>query len=223
MEFRQVGFHNRKTEYIKKAAIILQNQFSGEIPDTLAGLMSLPGVGPKMAHLCMSAAWNNTQGIGVDVHVHRIANMWGWVNTNMPEETREALEAWLPRERWREINHLLVGFGQSVCLPRGRKCGECSLAETGWCRAAWVGVSKKRRVVVVREQGAGEVKEEVKVEKEGGIKEETKTELGSPGGRGPATRKRRKIKVEIKEEEEDDDGAIITDIEDIIPNLKTPQ
>lgn len=212
MEFRQVGFHNRKTEYIKKAAVIIQDQFFSEIPDTLAGLTSLPGVGPKMAHLCMSAAWNNTQGIGVDVHVHRIANMWGWVNTNMPEETREALEAWLPRERWREINHLLVGFGQSVCLPRGRKCGECSLAETGWCKAAWLGVPKKRRVVVKEQKW--EIKEE---ERE--IKEETKTKIG---GLSP-TRKRRRIKVEIKEEEEDDGGAIIADIEDIIPNLKTPR
>lgn len=172
----------------------------------------------------MSAAWNNTQGIGVDVHVHRIANMWGWVNTNTPEETREALEAWLPRERWREINHLLVGFGQSVCLPRGRKCGECSLAKTGWCREAWVGVPKKKRMVVVKEQGGREVKEEIKMDREGGIKEETKTMLGGPDGQSLA-RKRRKIKVEIKEEDEEngDGGAIIADIEDIIPNLKTPQ
>lgn len=169
----------------------------------------------------MSAAWNNTQGIGVDVHVHRIANMWGWVNTGTPEGTREALEAWLPRERWREINHLLVGFGQSVCLPRGRKCGGCSLAETGWCRAAWVGVPKKRRMAFVKEQGGREVKEEIMMDKEEGVKEETGSKLGR---QSLATRKRRKIKIEIKEEEEEDYGGVmIADIEDIIPNLKTPQ
>lgn len=170
----------------------------------------------------MSAAWNNTQGIGVDVHVHRIANMWGWVNTDTPEGTREALEAWLPRERWREINHLLVGFGQSVCLPRGKKCGGCSLAETGWCRAAWVGVPKKRRMAFVKEQGEREVKEEIMMDKEGGIKEETGSKLGR---QSLATRKRRKIKIEIKEEKEEEDygGVMIADIEDIIANLKTPQ
>jgi endonuclease-3 len=66
-----VGFHRRKTEYIKKTAVILRDEWNGDIPDTAEGLMSLPGVGPKMAHLCMSSAWGKTEGIGVDVHVHR--------------------------------------------------------------------------------------------------------------------------------------------------------
>lgn len=134
-----VGFHRKKTEYIKRTAEILRERWNGEIPDTLEGLMALPGVGPKMAHLCMSAAWGMTLGIGVDVHVHRICNLWGWVRTKNPEETRKALEGWLPRDKWREINWLLVGFGQTVCLPRGRKCGECKLAEKGICRAAFKG------------------------------------------------------------------------------------
>jgi endonuclease-3 len=78
-----------------------------------------------MAYLCMSAAWGRIEGIGVDVHVHRITNLWGWHKTRMPEETRTTLEAWLPKDRWHEINHLLVGFGQTICLPVGRRCGEC--------------------------------------------------------------------------------------------------
>lgn len=68
---RPVGFHNRKTEYIKKTAEILRDKYNGDIPDTIEGLTSLPGVGPKMAYLCLSHAWNRTEGIGVDVHVHR--------------------------------------------------------------------------------------------------------------------------------------------------------
>lgn len=139
-----VGFHNNKTKYIKAAALILRDQYGGDIPDTIEGLMSLPGVGPKMAYLCMSAAWGRTEGIGVDVHVHRITNLWGWHKTKGPEETRAALEAWLPKERWHEINHLLVGFGQTVCLPVGRKCGKCTLSEKGLCPSA---VAEKKRVV----------------------------------------------------------------------------
>lgn len=50
-----------------------------------------------MAHLTMQAAWGRVEGIGVDVHVHRLCNMWGWVNTKTPEQTRLALESWLPR------------------------------------------------------------------------------------------------------------------------------
>ncbi|KAL8388110.1 hypothetical protein RB595_009454 [Gaeumannomyces hyphopodioides] len=148
-----VGFHNMKTKYIKQAAEILRDKWAGDIPDTIEGLMSLPGVGPKMAHLCMSApnGWDRVEGVGVDVHVHRITNLWGWngaAPTKNPEATRAALESWLPRARWREINWLLVGFGQTVCLPIGRKCGDCELGLAGLCRAAdrkKVAEGRKRR------------------------------------------------------------------------------
>ena len=150
-----VGFHNNKTRYIKATARILRDQYKDDIPDTVEGLMSLPGVGPKMAYLCMSAAWGRTVGIGVDVHVHRITNLWGWHRTKGPEETRETLEAWLPKEKWHEINHLLVGFGQTICLPVGRKCGSCTLSENGLCPSAVVErrmVTKKaKQQVIVRE------------------------------------------------------------------------
>ena len=139
-----VGFHNNKTKYIKAAALILRDQYGGDIPDTIEGLMSLPGVGPKMAYLCLSAAWGRTEGIGVDVHVHRITNLWGWHKTKGPEETRAALEAWLPKDKWHEINHLLVGFGQTICLPVGRKCGKCTLSERRLCPSA---VVEKKTVV----------------------------------------------------------------------------
>lgn len=71
-----VGFHNNKTKYIKATALIIRDKFEGEIPDTIEGLISLPGVGPKMAYLTMSSAWGRDEGIGVDVHVHRITNLW---------------------------------------------------------------------------------------------------------------------------------------------------
>lgn len=130
-----VGFHNNKTKYIKAAALILRDEYDGDIPPTPEALMKLPGVGPKMAYLCMSAAWGQHLGIGVDVHVHRITNMWGWHNTKTPEETRLALQSWLPHEKWHEINKLLVGLGQTVCLPVKRRCGECYLAGTKLCKS----------------------------------------------------------------------------------------
>merc|ERR1712093_745209 len=70
-----------------------------------------------------------------DVHVHRITNLWGWHKTKGPEESRLALQAWLPKELWHEINWALVGLGQTVCLPVGRKCGECELGLRGLCKA----------------------------------------------------------------------------------------
>ncbi|GKT44950.1 endonuclease III [Colletotrichum spaethianum] len=157
-----VGFHNNKTKYIKAAAEILRDKFDSDIPDTIEGLTSLPGVGPKMAYLCLSAAWDRTEGIGVDVHVHRITNLWGWHKTTQPEATRLALQSWLPKDKWREINWLLVGFGQTVCLPVGRKCGECELGLSGMCKAA-------ERKKVNEGRRAREVKVEVKEEDDGSV------------------------------------------------------
>nr|XP_001402439.2 hypothetical protein ANI_1_176174 [Aspergillus niger CBS 513.88] len=140
----KVGFHNNKTKYIKAAAIILRDQYDSDIPSTAPELMKLPGVGPKMAFLCMSAAWGKHEGIGVDVHVHRITNLWGWHKTKNPEETRMALESWLPKDKWHEINKLLVGLGQTVCLPVARRCGECDLAGTKLCKSEIKGLVSRR-------------------------------------------------------------------------------
>ncbi|KAK8215441.1 alpha,alpha-trehalase nth1 [Zalaria obscura] len=183
----KVGFHNNKTKYIKATAEILRDRFDGDIPDTVEGLVSLPGVGPKMAYLCMSAAWGRDEGIGVDVHVHRITNLWGWHKTRNPEETRAELESWLPREKWHEINHLLVGFGQMICLPVGRRCGECVLSERGLCPSAAVPKVKrekvKREVLVKGEEEGPRVKVEV-VEEEGVVLEKASSE--APGLDVPA-------------------------------------
>lgn len=113
-----------------------------------------------MAYLCLSAAWNRTEGIGVDVHVHRITNLWGWNKTKNPEETRLALQSWLPHDRWREINVLLVGLGQTVCLPVGRKCGHCDLGLQGLCKAA-----ERKKVL----EGRRIREEKVEEEEDGGL------------------------------------------------------
>ncbi|TAQ86606.1 hypothetical protein B7494_g5065 [Chlorociboria aeruginascens] len=160
-----VGFHNNKTKYMKATALILRDQYGGDIPDTIEGLISLPGVGPKMGYLCLTTAWGKVEGIGVDVHVHRITNLWGWHKTKTPEETRAQLQAWLPREKWGEINWLLVGFGQTVCtpVPTSRKCGVCELGLKGLCRSAdrtKVNEGRKMKELLTLE-GNGVVKAEV--------------------------------------------------------------
>ncbi|XP_028904925.1 endonuclease III-like protein 1 isoform X2 [Ornithorhynchus anatinus] len=122
-----VGFWKSKVRFIKQTTAILKDRYRGDIPATVAGLLQLPGVGPKMAHLAMAIAWGAVSGIAVDTHVHRIANrlQWTQTETKSPEQTRAALEDWLPRELWSEINWLLVGFGQQVCLPRHPRCASC--------------------------------------------------------------------------------------------------
>ena len=194
-----MGFHNLKTKYIKQTAEILRDKWNSDIPDTIEGLVSLPGVGPKMAYLTMSAAWGRTEGIGVDVHVHRITNLWGWHKTQQPEQTRAALESWLPKDKWHDINNLLVGFGQTICLPVGRKCGDCKLADRGLCPSAVVAkrtkVKKEEAVVKIEApEGNAVVKKEEVVENVAEIKAED-VESAVPDiediGRAPRKRTRK--------------------------------
>ncbi|KAJ2719013.1 alpha,alpha-trehalase nth1 [Coemansia sp. Benny D115] len=133
---RRVGFWQRKSNYIKEAARTCLEQHDGDIPRTVPQLLSLPGVGPKMAYLAMQAAWHDSQGIGVDTHVLRISHRLGWVSelSKTPEATRHSLESWLPKSLWREINPLLVGLGQTVCRAVGPKCGECPVSQ--YCPSA---------------------------------------------------------------------------------------
>jgi endonuclease-3 len=111
---RKVGFHNNKTKYIKQVVEILKEEYAGDIPPTAAAMMELPGIGPKMAFICENVAWDKHSGIGVDTHMHRLFNELGWVKSKNPEQTRVQLEAWLPTDKWIEVNILWVGFGQEV-------------------------------------------------------------------------------------------------------------
>ena len=106
---------------------MLVKKFGGKVPSKLDDLLSLPGVGPKMSHLLLQHRFNKTEGISVDTHVHRVVNRLGWVNktTKNPEETRIALEEWVPKVLWKELNPMLVGFGQTICTPRNPKCYKC--------------------------------------------------------------------------------------------------
>ncbi|KAI5709926.1 endonuclease III-like protein 1 [Diaphorina citri] len=121
-----VGFWKTKAKHIKMASDILKKNYNNDIPNTIELLCKLPGVGPKMAHLCMNHAWGIVTGIGVDVHVHRISHRLGWTKVfKTPEDTRKELESWLPESLWSEVNHLLVGFGQQICKSQRPSCETC--------------------------------------------------------------------------------------------------
>ncbi|KAJ3296065.1 DNA N-glycosylase and apurinic/apyrimidinic (AP) lyase [Borealophlyctis nickersoniae] len=124
-----VGKGNQNAAFIMDVARVCKEQYGGDIPDTVEGLMALKGVGPKIAYLCMQFAWGRNLGIGVDTHVHRITNRFGWVKTKTPAETRLALQDWLPESEWKNINLLFVGLGQTLCSPLGPFCNECPVKD----------------------------------------------------------------------------------------------
>ncbi|KAF8265621.1 DNA glycosylase [Lactarius quietus] len=157
-----------KTQYIRQAAQRLRDE-------TVDELCSLPGVGPKMA-FC-----RRNVGIGVDVHVHRISNRLKWHKppTKNPEETRLNLQSWLPTEFHKEINHLLVGFGQVVCLPVGPKCDMCTLSTQNLCPSAQtVAKSKARRTTTVKPESGPKI--EIAIEETVAALDLSKEEPASP-------------------------------------------
>lgn len=120
------GFYRVKARRLKALPGELDRLFGGRIPGSAEELMRLPGVGRKTANLVASRAFNRDE-ICVDVHVHRISNRLGLAHTKTPGDTETALKQVVPRKYWRDLNHLLVAFGQTVCRPRRPKCAVCPL------------------------------------------------------------------------------------------------
>ncbi len=122
---KPVGFYKRKALYIKQTARIILEKYGGKVPETFEELVKLPGVGRKVANVFLA----NVHGkdvIGVDVHVHRIANRLKLVRTRTPKETEEALYRITPKPYRRKLNLYFVAFGQAICSAKP-KCSRCPI------------------------------------------------------------------------------------------------
>ena len=126
-----IGFYKVKAQNIKKSSKIIIENYANQIPQNFEELTSLPGVGPKTANCILSNTFH-LPAIAVDVHVHRISNRLGWVQTTIPEQTEEQLKKTIPKELWNKVNPLLVDHGQRICLPRTPRCENCLI--TKYCQ-----------------------------------------------------------------------------------------
>lgn len=133
-----VSFYRNKAVFVRDAAKMIVKRFGGRVPSTLDELIALPGVGRKTANLVMILAFKSQEHICVDIHVHRIANRLGWVQTRTPEETEQALYATIDRQWWPVINLYLVTWGQNMCRPVYPRCEDCAIVTA--CRK--VGVTR---------------------------------------------------------------------------------
>lgn len=134
-----VGFYPTKAKRLMDISRIILDEHGGEVPDTMEGLLALPGVGRKTANLVLVEGFKQ-DAICVDTHVHRISNRIGYVETRTPEQTEMALRDKLPRKHWVCYNELLVAFGQVICRPISPFCSRCPVEEM----CARVGVEKSR-------------------------------------------------------------------------------
>ena len=119
-----VGFYHTKARNLRETCRILIDEYEGKVPRDLDELLKLPGIGRKTANLVVTVGYGD-YGICVDTHVHRIANIWEYVKTKMPEETEFALREKLPRKHWKTLNDILVTFGQNLCVPVSPWCSKC--------------------------------------------------------------------------------------------------
>jgi endonuclease-3 len=122
------GFYRTKAANLQKIAGILIEKYDGKAPADMDALLALPGIGRKAANLILIEAFD-MYGICVDIHVHRISNRTGWVETAEPEKTETRLRELLPKRYWKRINSLLVLYGQQVCRPVSPFCSRCVITE----------------------------------------------------------------------------------------------
>lgn len=132
-------FHERKAGQMRQIAQIVIEQYEGVLPCEQEALLALPGIGVKCANLTLGIACGQAK-ISVDIHVHRVTNRWGYVHTNSPEKTMEALQQTLPERYAVEINRLLVPFGKHICTGSLPRCSTCPVVHM--CRQ--VGVTRHR-------------------------------------------------------------------------------
>jgi len=123
---KSIGFFHVKSKRIIEVAKIIDSKYKGKVPDSLEKLVELPGVGRKTANCVLVYAFEKP-AIPVDIHVHRISNRLGLVDTKSPEDTEQALMKKIPKNFWININDTFVMYGQNICKPISPMCNVCKI------------------------------------------------------------------------------------------------
>jgi len=126
-EIRSTGFFRNKAKSIIGAAKKIVEDFGGRVPDTMAELLTLPGVARKTANIVLSAGYGKAEGIAVDTHVRRLAGRLGLSRESDPEKIERDLMRIVPREDWLDLNSMLVDHGRKTCRARKPGCPACPI------------------------------------------------------------------------------------------------
>ena len=126
---RTTGFYHNKAKSIQGAARKIIADFNGQVPQTLAELITIPGAARKTANVVLGVAFGKAEGVVVDTHVFRIARRLGLAKGNTPEKVEQELMRILPESRWIDFSHQLIHHGRQVCEARKPKCDRCNLEQ----------------------------------------------------------------------------------------------
>ena len=126
---RSIGFFHVKSKRIIEVAKIIHTKYKDKVPEDLDTLVQLPGVGRKTANCVLVYAFEKP-AIPVDIHVHRISNRLGLVDTKNPEETEQELMSKIDKKYWIDINDTFVMYGQNICKPISPMCDVCKIKKS---------------------------------------------------------------------------------------------
>ena len=123
------GFYKNKAKNLKLAGEKIVKDFDGKVPETMEELVTIPGVGRKSANVIMLEAFNNPQGIAVDTHARRLSNRLGFSKESDPSKVESDLCKVIPKEYWKDVNHIFIWHGRKTCSSQKPKCEACLLKE----------------------------------------------------------------------------------------------
>ena len=126
-DIRSTGFYRQKAKNIKNSSIAILENFSGNVPDTMEELITLPGVARKTANVVLSSAYDITEGIAVDTHVKRLSFRLGLTRHTNPDKIEQDLMKLAPKEEWSDLSYRLILHGRAVCGARKPEHGICML------------------------------------------------------------------------------------------------
>ena len=126
---RTTGFFRNKAKSIQGAARKIVNEFNGQVPQTLAELITIPGAARKTANVVLGVCFGKAEGVVVDTHVFRIARRLGLAKTETAEKVEQELMQILPQNRWIAFSHQLIHHGRQICEARKPKCDRCNLEQ----------------------------------------------------------------------------------------------
>lgn len=130
-DIRSTGFYHNKAKNIIGAADKILKDFRGRVPETMEGLLELPGVARKTANVVLHNAYNKNEGIAVDTHVARVTQRLGLTKNSSPEKIEQDLMGQLDRKEWGSFSLRLIWHGREVCHARKPECPVCFLK--GFC------------------------------------------------------------------------------------------
>ena len=126
---RTTGFFRNKAKSIQGAARKIVNEFNGQVPQTLAELIMIPGAARKTANVVLGVCFGKAEGVVVDTHVFRIARRLGLAKSETAEKVEQELMQILQQNRWIAFSHQLIHHGRQICDARKPKCDRCNLEQ----------------------------------------------------------------------------------------------